>query len=524
MHQWNRVLLATLIVSSVSLVLLQQTASQETKQEDADKAYEEARRYLLEKKFATEERIEQAVERQGKEAVVRFARGKGWKGGSDTTQPPPVRKGKANPSGGRESVGLTPLCDLGDGKYKEQPGGLYPGGKNTPPEAHLKAALAEATKIRPLDADGKPADDGKIVMISNGMSNTTQEFRTFVQSVNRDRGRASPLVIVDCAQGGMEASMWAYPEKVKERMRPSPWDEQDKRLSDAGVSPKQVQVVWIKQARAVPAPLGDFPKHAEVLKQDLVVVLNRLKERFPNLRLAYVSSRIYAGYAGSNLNPEPYAYEGAFSVRWLIEDQIGGKPELNYDPARGEVKAPLILWGPYLWADGTRGRKTDDLVWQREDLARDGTHPSDSGRAKVAGQLMKFFKSDPTARPWFLTSSTPTGKTEPALPSRWAGTWQAADGEHGGELRCVALHVEGDRWEATFSGYCNRQFVYEVKMQGRQVGETINFTGKADLGDKDGGIYTWMGELANDRFKGSYRSASGKTGSFEMKPATQADK
>src|SRR5690606_27632458 len=115
------------------------------------------------------------------------------------------------------------------------------------------------------------------------------------------------LVIVDCAQGGMEASMWAYPEKVRERMRPSPWDEQDKRLRDGGVSPMQVQVVWVKQARAQPAALGEFPKHAEVLKQDLAVVLNRLKDRFPNLRLAYVSSRIYAGHAASNLNPEPYA-------------------------------------------------------------------------------------------------------------------------------------------------------------------------------------------------------------------------
>ena len=37
-----------------------------------------------------------------------------------------------------------------------------------------------------------------------------------------------------------------------------------------------------------------------------------------------------------------------------------------------------------------------------EDLAADGTHPSDSGRRKVAELLLSFFKSDPYARSWFL--------------------------------------------------------------------------------------------------------------------------
>jgi hypothetical protein len=390
---WNRPCIVALMMWCISLLFVQQTLCQETKK-PIDKEFAEARQYLLDKKLATEQRIEQAVKSRGKAAVIEFARRHGWKGGS-TGQPGPDRKG-------RTEVGLTPLSDLGSGKYKGHLGGLYPGGQNTPPKPHLDAALAEAGKIRPLDAEGRPSEEGKIVLISNGMSNTTQEFRAFVQKANRDPVKSSHVVIVDCAQGGMEASMWADPDKVKRRNRPSPWDVQEQRLKAAGISAKQVQVVWIKQARAQPEALGAFPKHAEVLKQDLVVVLNKLKERFPNLRLAYLSSRIYAGYARTRLNPEPYAYESAFSVRWLIEDQIAGKPALNYDPARGEVKAPLVLWGPYLWADGVKGRKSDKLVWQRDDLAGDGTHPSDSGRDKVAKQLLRFFKSDPTARLWFV--------------------------------------------------------------------------------------------------------------------------
>ena len=48
---------------------------------------------------------------------------------------------------------------------------------------------------------------------------------------------------------------------------------------------------------------------------------DRAKQKWPNVRIAYVSSRIYAGYANTGLNPEPYAYEGAFAMRWVIEDR-----------------------------------------------------------------------------------------------------------------------------------------------------------------------------------------------------------
>ena len=77
-------------------------------------------------------------------------------------------------------------------------------------------------------------------------------------------------------------------------------------------------------------------------------------------------------------------------------------PALNAEAAKGEVKAPVVLWGPYLWGDGTTPRK-DGLVWNRDDLRdNDGTHPSDSGRQKVADMLMKFVHSDPYAKSWYL--------------------------------------------------------------------------------------------------------------------------
>ena len=71
--------------------------------------------------------------------------------------------GKGVSAAGKDSLGLTPLTDLaGEARYKGQDGGLYGGGRNGPPEAHLRAALEASRKIRPLDAEGQPAPDGKV--------------------------------------------------------------------------------------------------------------------------------------------------------------------------------------------------------------------------------------------------------------------------------------------------------------------------------------------------------------------------
>ena len=309
-------------------------------------------------------------------------------------------------AGAKETTGLIPITEMTKGRYKGQGGGLYGDGRNTPPDSHQAAARKELARIQPLDAEGKPSRTGKIVLISLGMSNTTQEFSFFKKLADADPNKSPHVVTVDCAQGGQAAHEWAVPDERRNKERPSPWVVMDRRIEKAGFSPAQVQVVWLKQAQMGPAGLGEFPKHAQSLQNDTAEILRMLKIRFANLRIAYLSSRIYWGYATGPLNPEPYAYESAFSVRWLIEDQINGNPDLNYDPAKGPVKSPLLLWGPYLWADGVNSRKSDELVWKREDLAGDGTHPSMSGRRKVAEMLLRFFKTDPNATAWFLKKSS----------------------------------------------------------------------------------------------------------------------
>jgi hypothetical protein len=284
----------------------------------------------------------------------------------------------------RESTGMVPLSELGKGSYQGEEGGLYPGGANVPPPAHLNAGLAAARAVKPVD--------GKIVLLSIGMSNTTQEFQAFQKMAAEDRDLNPRLVIVDGAQGGQTAAITAQPEA-------NFWKEVDRRLAAAGVTSAQVQAVWLKQANAQPSQ--PFPAEAKKLQAGVLSTLHNLHDRFPNLKLCYLSSRIYAGYAASPLNPEPHAYETAFAVKWLIADQISGSPALNYDPARGAVRAPWLAWGPYLWADGLKARG-DGLAWTRTDLGVDGTHPDIPGRQKVARQLLQFLKNDPASKPWFL--------------------------------------------------------------------------------------------------------------------------
>src|SRR5918996_2257455 len=77
-------------------------------------------------------------------------------------------------AGTPDSTERVPLPEL-TGTYFGFGGGLYPGG-NSVPAAHAARGLVDAAAIAPRDADGNPAPDGKYVLLSIGMSNTTQEF------------------------------------------------------------------------------------------------------------------------------------------------------------------------------------------------------------------------------------------------------------------------------------------------------------------------------------------------------------
>ena len=323
-----------------------------------------------------------------------------------STGTPPFDPGD---SGGTGVTGRIPLVELAPDRYLGFEGGLYPGGGNAPPADHAAEGTRRAALVRPLDGEGRPDPGGRIVLLSIGMSNTTQEFCggappcdpwTFAGQAAADPAfDQADVAIVDGAFGGEPAAEWESPEDENYRR------VLENRLAPLGLTEAQVQVVWVKQANPRPGvSLPDLAADAYALERSLGRIVRALAERYPNLRIVYLSSRTYAGYAVTPLNPEPFAYETGFAVKWVVAAQIEQARTGAVDAESGDLayaRAPWVAWGPYLWADGEEARG-DGLRWVRADFVEDGTHPSTAGAAKVGELLLEFLTTAPTARCWFV--------------------------------------------------------------------------------------------------------------------------
>ncbi len=320
------------------------------------------------------------------------------------------------PASGTDTTKI-PIGDMAStNRYLGFEGGFYPGG-NAIPSVHLAAGMSRAQAIQPLDVNGNPSATGRYILVSIGMSNTTQEFCSAAAtppcaswsfmgqaaadpSVNR-----TTLVIVNGARGGQTASSWTSTTSPEyDRIRDS-W------LTPSGLSEQQVQIAWVKVANANPTvSLTSLSSDAYTLISQMATIARTLKQRYPNLQQVFFSSRIYAGYASTSLNPEPYAYQSGFAVKWVVQAQIdqisqGSVQNVQAGNLDYGTVAPWIAWGPYLWARGTTPR-SDGLVWTNADLATDGTHPSQSGQQKVGSLLLDFFKTSPVTQCWFLSGGS----------------------------------------------------------------------------------------------------------------------
>lgn len=326
--------------------------------------------------------------------------------------------GTSGPAPSGADTTKIPINDMpaANGRYLGFEGGLYPGG-NAIPTAHLAAGTSRAKAIQPLDINGNPSPNGRYVLISIGMSNTTQEFCSaganppcaswsFAGQAAADPAvNHTTLAIVNGARGGQTASSWTSPTSPEyDRIR-------DTWLTPSGLSEKQVQIAWVKVANAQPSvSLPANNSDAYTLVSQMGTIARTLRQRYPNMQQIFFSSRIYAGYATTTLNPEPYAYESGFAVKWVVQAQIDQIQQGSVQNARaGDLDyrtiAPWIGWGPYLWTRGTTPR-SDGLVWTTADVESDGTHPSQSGEQKVGSQLLNFFKTSPVTQCWFLAGGS----------------------------------------------------------------------------------------------------------------------
>ena len=308
--------------------------------------------------------------------------------------------------------GLVPFNDLGPAPYAwGYYGGLYENGSNVIPADHLAAGLRRASLIRPLDANGNPSPNGKVVLLSVGFGETERIADAFGAMAAADRRvDHQSLVIVDAARDGLDSRTWLLPftttspnyERIKTEL-----------LEPAGVSEKQVQAAWVQMMTEEPAPpLPSQWSDAYRLKGDIAASLRALKIRYPNLQVAYLSSRVYAGYDTVTDKPEPYAYESVLSVRWVILGQLTlMRTGFLWDTRISTLDyekgiAPWAAWGPYLWANGTMPR-SDGLTWERDDFSADGGALSDAGARKAATMLLDFLLQEPTAANWFRAPNVP---------------------------------------------------------------------------------------------------------------------
>lgn len=286
----------------------------------------------------------------------------------------------------------TPLTDLA-GSYKGRDGGLYGGGQNEPPEPLASLAAEASAAIQPLDRRGRPSPSGAIGLLSIGQSTTSMYFSSFQRLARRDPNLSGRVRLVNGAISGMIAQRWVDPG--------GNWNVARGRLAASGLTPAQVQVIWLKAAHENPWQSGaTITEQSTRYEAMLAQIIRNANRYFPNLKIVYVSSRVYAGYAPVTVSPEPFAYEEAFAVRQLIQRQQPGNLGPIADPTRGQARAPLILWGPYLWASAHTPR-SDGLSWLPSDLPGDGVHPGPAGRLKIAARLLDFFSTNSTTKSWF---------------------------------------------------------------------------------------------------------------------------
>ena len=224
-------------------------------------------------------------------------------------------------------------------------------------------------------------------------------------------------------------------------------------LTSLGLSPNQVRVVLYKDADSgrpddgpglAPIPSSGFvdcatsysgqPPYPDAcnLMHNMGGAARTVKGVYPNVQQMFVHSRIYGGYANPNdsagnyfqrLNPEPFAYEHGFAMKWFIQAQIDEVKHGTVNPVTGPLnynQAPWIDWGAYLWAAGkwipcNNCGWSPSLTWSQDVLGPagcvsngppseecdfqatfgnmvpappDNTHPSNCGRDKVSKMLV----------------------------------------------------------------------------------------------------------------------------------------
>jgi len=354
----------------------------------------------------------------------------------------------------------TPLMDMPQANgscltYKGFQGGLYENCSNSAPSDHAAVGQAVANGITPIN--------GKMVMLALGMSNAADEWGQFMAAYASNPAVNPNLAIVNGGIGGLGMCSLATPfgQPPISTCGGNSINAYDFILNNRlpPYTENQVEVVWLKEATVGSPQVGWpalLPANDGVCALPLIGQVNKTcadayvyekwtgamvraaKQRYPNLKIIFISSRTYGGYNQISKSHEPLAFEEGFAVKWAIQAQINQADRGGaIDPMAGDLSysaAPWLAWGPYIWASGPIPR-SDGMVWCNDGQnptdsngnpisppppgsrctgvnaglndyqgpSSDQLHPSTPGiQRRTNPQFWNFFTSSPEATPWFL--------------------------------------------------------------------------------------------------------------------------
>ena len=99
------------------------------------------------------------------------------------------------------------------------------------------------------------------------------------------------------------------------------------------------------------------------------------------------------------------------------------------------------------------------------------------------------------------------GESAVMVSGSYDGDWYGPNAERPlGELSCTIVRRDRETWDAVFFASFGGFGEYDVRLEGRRVGERVVFDGSIDLGETSGGVFDWTGEIVGERFTGTYTS------------------
>ena len=277
------------------------------------------------------------------------------------------------------STGLIPLTDMGAPALPRLPRRSLSRRAQPPVAAYLRKGLA-ASRNASGGSTGRSSCSRSACRTRPRSSPLSSEWSTATPRRTRD------LTIVDGAQDGWDARA----HEVRLRY----WDLVDERLNEADVSANQVQAVWLKQSIAGEDrrfPQGCARRSRRTCGRSSAPCASATRTSASSISRAERTAAMRSRASTRSRRPMTAAMRSVAS----IQDRMAAS-------SRGRGSAGARISGP----TGSLGR-SDGLVWSCDDVDEDGTHPSKTGVQKVVNLLTAFFKTDPTARRWFVAPLPP---------------------------------------------------------------------------------------------------------------------